>query len=202
MLPALLLLAAAPQTPIEAERAFDKLAAKDGQWTAFRATASADAMLFVPQPVKAQDWLKDKSDPPKTVRWQPAESYLSCDGSLAVNTGPWQRPNGTTGYFTTVWRREGRGWKWVLDHGDALDTPRKAPKKARARKASCHKVPGQSFNIAAPQVGGGSGAGQSHDGTLAFDWRVEPDGARVVKVRIWNGTGFDDVLSDSVKASQ
>ncbi len=51
-------------------------------------------MMFVPQPVKAQDWLKDRKDPPIAVQWWPAESYVSCDGTAAVNTGPWVRPKG------------------------------------------------------------------------------------------------------------
>ena len=47
------------QTLIDAERGFAVRAQRDGQWTAFRATADADALMFVPQPVKAQELLAD-----------------------------------------------------------------------------------------------------------------------------------------------
>ena len=45
--------------------------------------------MFVPQPVNAHEFLKDRKDPPKAIDWWPTASYISCDGSLAVNTGGW-----------------------------------------------------------------------------------------------------------------
>ena len=63
--------------------------------------------MFTPQAVWARDFLKDRKDPPKSVRWWPAHSFVSCDGRTAVNTGPWIRPDNSHGYFTTVWQRTG-----------------------------------------------------------------------------------------------
>ncbi len=82
--------------------------------------------MFLPQAGSAQEFLKDKADPPTAVFWWPGRSYVSCDGNTAVNTGPWVRQWGkSVGYFTTVWQRQADGsWKWVLDHGDVLATPR------------------------------------------------------------------------------
>ena len=82
MLAALLLAQAG--TAVEAERDFNRLAQTEGQWTAFRRYATGDAVMFVPKPGNAQAFLKARKDPPIAVQWWPAESYVSCDGSVAV----------------------------------------------------------------------------------------------------------------------
>ena len=92
--------AANPGAVIAAELAFAKLAQVKGQWTAFRSTATKDAVMFVPQMVYAQAFLKDKADPASAVKWQPHQVWSSCDGTLAVTRGGWQRADGSTGYFT------------------------------------------------------------------------------------------------------
>ena len=72
MIAALLLAAAAPATTaVDAERAFAVDAQKKGQWTAFRKWADRDAVMFTPQAVWVQQFLKDRKDPPKAVRWAP-----------------------------------------------------------------------------------------------------------------------------------
>ena len=81
-------------TAIEAERDFNRTAQTQGQWTAFRRYAADNAVMFVPRPENAQKFLKDRKDPPIAVQWWPAESYVSCDGTVAVNTGPWAAPRG------------------------------------------------------------------------------------------------------------
>ena len=70
---ALLLLAADPESPVDAERAFNRAAQTEGQWTAFRAFMADGATVFTPQPVKASDALPNKN-PPIAVQWWPAES--------------------------------------------------------------------------------------------------------------------------------
>ena len=90
-----LLLAAAPvaatprMTAVDAELAFARDATRIGQWTAFRKWADNDAVMFTPQAVWAQTFLKPLKDPPKAIAWRPAHSFVSCDGRIAVNTGPW-----------------------------------------------------------------------------------------------------------------
>src|SRR3546814_5917844 len=64
-------LAANPSAFIAAELAFARLAQDKGQWTAFRETAAADAVMFMPQRVLARDWLKGRADPAQAVTWQP-----------------------------------------------------------------------------------------------------------------------------------
>ena len=45
--------------------------------------------MFTPQAVWAHEFLAGRKDPPQSMRWWPAESYVSCDGRTAINTGPW-----------------------------------------------------------------------------------------------------------------
>jgi len=125
-----LLAAGTPQTAVEAERAFAVAAQADGQWSAFRTFASDKAFLFTPEPVPAGPWLKDRPEPPIPVMWWPRLSFRSCDGTLAVNTGPWMRAaHGGTGTFTTIWYRDMVNgtprWRWHMDHG--RDTPTFVP---------------------------------------------------------------------------
>ena len=57
-----------------------------GQWLQGR--FATGTVMFTPQPVNAQAFLKGKANPPVAVRWQPHKVWSSCDGSLAVNTNP------------------------------------------------------------------------------------------------------------------
>ena len=193
--------AAAQMTPVEAERAFAEDAHKLGQWTAFRKWAADDAVMFVPQPVNAQQWLKDKKDPPVSVFWWPGRSYVSCDGSYAVNTGPWVRQWGkSVGYFTTVWQRQGEGgWKWIYDAGDELGSARPEGGDIRQVPASCAGKP-IALPDAPPTASATSASGTSADGTLRWSWIVMPDGARAFRAFLWNGSGYDQVIADTVQA--
>jgi hypothetical protein len=208
---ALLLAAAAPATvapvtAIDAERAFAADAQQLGQWTAFRRWAASDAILFTPRPVSAHDFLKGRKDPPQSVKWAPAASFMSCDGALALNTGPWTRDAGkTVGFFTTVWqRRTGGGWQWTLDHGDTLTAPRPLPPAPVVRRASCTAIAPLRADVvvrpgAAPLTND-RGRGRSPDGTLFYSWTVSKQGARQLTAYLWNGTRFDRIIDDRVAA--
>jgi hypothetical protein len=200
MLMALMLLAAQdPETAIEAERAFNRSAQTEGQWTAFRKYSTPEAVIFTPQPAKAHEVLP-KTDPKLTVQWWPAESIVSCDGSVAVNTGPWVRPKGV-GYFTTVWVRQSDGhYKWVYDGGDELAAPRALPEKPVVRRASCTAPGAVATRIPPAPLKSDSGA--SADGSLVWSWQVDPQGARIFEVRMWNGKRFETVLRDDVAAAK
>ena len=188
---------AAPRTALDAERAFDATAARDGQWTAFRAYADPGAIMFVPRPVNAQAWLKGRPDPARSVRWQPVSTYVACDGRWAVNFGRWQRPDGSRGYFTTVWHHGARGWRWVLAHGDVFRAPRVAPDPVPpVRHAACG---GEGRTIGKP-ADGDSGVGASNDATLRWAYAVAADGARTVHVELWTGARYDTVIDEHVPA--
>lgn len=192
-------LAANPSGFIAAEIAFARLAQDKGQWTAFRETAAPDAVMFVPQRVRAQDWLKSKKDPVEAIKWQPHAVYISCDGNVGVTTGAWQ--NGSAnGYFTTVWLREPKKGKmtWVLDHGDDLATPLVAPDFIGSKQAKCGSRP------AVPVEAGAEGddmvVGLSPDQTLSWTSTVHPDKSRRVTIRLWDGKEMATVIDNQVAA--
>jgi ketosteroid isomerase-like protein len=202
MIVALLLAAAEPMTAIDAERAFAADAQKLGQWTAFRKYATDDALMFVPQPTNAQQFLKDRKDPPTSVFWWPGRSYVSCDGTVAVNTGPWVRGWGkAVGYFTTVWVKQADGgWKWVYDAGDELKTARAEGGGIKPILASCEGKPPSPAPRGMVSAVATSQFRQSDDGTLRWSWTVRPDGSRDFAAYVWNGKDMTSVVNDKVAA--
>jgi hypothetical protein len=206
---ALFLASASLPSALDAERAFAADAPKIGQWTAFRKYADHDAVMFTPQAVWVQEFLKDRKDPPKAVRWAPAHSFVSCDGRTAVNTGPWWGADGVHhGYFTTVWQRTVGAWHWVYDGGDALDGPLPKAPVAQIHRASCQaRAPGAPIIPPPPltpkqarTTPEDSGRGQSADKTLGWDWKVEKSGARKFRVYQWNGLRYAQVLVNDIAA--
>jgi hypothetical protein len=203
----LLLMAAALPTAVDAENAFARDAQRLGQWTAFRKYADPDAVMFNPQAVWAFEFLNGRKDPPASVKWRPAASYVSCDGRIAVNTGPWERNAGkSVGYFTTVWQKEKRQWRWVYDGGDSLKTPMALGKRPTVKRASCRGRPTGAPLMAPPPAvkrrGKGPpddfGRGQSSDRTLGWDWKVNRKGGREFRTFLWNGHGYDLALSQKI----
>lgn len=202
-----------PSSLIANEIAFNRLAQEKGQWTAFRETAAKDATMFVPEPVDAQTWLKGRANPAKSVLWQPHRVFMSCDGQTGVTIGAWQRPDGSTGYFTTVWQWMNKGqvdprlppnamtegeWKWVVNHADTLPTPMLVPELIETRVASCKGSAGAP--LVAPPEGATMKMGLSRDQTLNYSWIVQKDKSRTLEVGLWNGSGFDSVILDRVAA--
>ena len=195
-----LLLAAAdpmPMSAVDAERAFAADAQELGYWTSFRKWAAPEAVMFMLQPVRAADYLKDRGDPPNVANWRTSLSFVSCDGSTAINTGVWTLTEGNQhGYFTTVWRRTGPDWRWELDSGDVLEEPRAATKSPITRTAACGSArPAHPIPPVAPDAKVGSG--QSTDGTLIWSWSVRPNDDRRFVSRMWNGQDWEVVVDDS-----
>lgn len=173
-----------PSAAIAAEIAFAQLAQAKGQWTAFRTTATKDAVMFVPQMALAQDFLKDKPDPAQSIKWQPHQVWSSCDGSIAVTRGAWQSGK-ATGWFSNIWQRQKKGeYKWVLGQGDETPMALDAPEMIVAKVADCppgyrgarHKRKDAKGKIALGDPA--FRAGKSDDETLSWEVRVAPGGAR------------------------
>ena len=207
MIAALLLAAAQPTavpapTAIDAERAFAADAQKLGQWTAFKKWAAPDALMFVPQPTKAHDFLKDRKDPPVAVFWWPGRSYVSCDGKTAINTGPWVRQWGkSVGYFTTVWKRQADGgWKWIYDAGDELKIARAEGGDIVAQRAACPSLPVPPVPQREVPQDVEFASGSSADGTHNWGWTVMPDGSRRFFALLWDGRDHKVVVDDQVAA--
>lgn len=205
---AALLLAASTPTAIDAENAFARDAKKVGQWTAFRKWADHDAVMFTPQAIWARQFLQDRKDPPKAISWRTAHSFVSCDGRTAVNSGPWWRPDGSRGgYFTTVWQRSGASWRWVYDGGGPASGPAPSVKPVIHRASCATKAPGAPVPPPPPLTAKqaqttpeDNGRGQSADKTLGWDWKVDKNGGRKLRVYSWNGVRYAQVLYNDVPA--
>ena len=204
------MLGAVMPTAIDAERAFSRDAQRQGQWTATRAYADPDAVMFTPQAIWAREFLEGRKDPAVASRWSPNASYVSCDGKMAVNTGPWRNANGLqSGFFTTVWQREKGQWHWISDGRHTLKEPLTARKTPIVRKGSCKgRAPGPPL-MAPPSTKRGPGGavpddfgrGQSADRTLGWDWRVGPKGARHFRTFLWTGRHYTVALEQTIGGS-
>ena len=203
MIAALLLMSAPVSTAIDAELAFARDAKRIGQWSAFRKWADKDAVMFTPQAVWARDFLANRKDPPKTVKWAPAQSYVSCDGRTAVNTGPWfTQDDKLAGYFMTVWQRSRSGWRWVYDGGVPATTKGAGRTPPKSVSASCSRPPSPPPIQAPPKLKPkqalttpqDNGRGQSADATLGWDWKVTGKGERTFRVFLWTGTRVAQVI--------
>lgn len=190
--------AANPSAVIATELAFARTAQQKGQWTAFREYAARDAVMFVPQPVNAPDWLRRQQDPPQAVTWQPHQVWSSCDGSLAVTRGAWQRPDGSTGYFTAVWQRQTNGsYRWAMDQRDTLPQALPAPEMIGATVADCGTRPAPTaISVAEGEVREGRAA----DGSLQWSVVVAPDGGREVVVKLWQDGEMKNIVHETVAA--
>ena len=203
---AALLLAASVPTALDAEYAFARDAQRIGQWSAFRKWSDKDAVMFTPQAVWARDFLRPLKDPPKAIAWRPSVSFVSCDGRTAVNSGPWFKVDGSTGgYFTTVWQRDRENWRWVYDGGGPLKGAAPAAARPQVRRASCARAPGPPIKGPPPLTPAqarttpeDNGRGQSADRTLGWDWKVDKKGGRVLRVLLWTGVRYAQVLYNDV----
>ncbi|HEY1143087.1 MAG TPA: hypothetical protein VGE68_03540 [Sphingomicrobium sp.] len=205
-----LLLSAALVTAVDAERAFAADARRIGQWTAFRKYAGDTAVMFTPQAVWAQEFLRPLKNPPKAISWAPSDSWVSCDGRTAINRGPWTSASGKShGYFTTVWMRQGKSWRWDYDGGDSLAQPMALPKRPRVARASCagrEKIPSEYREEVKPtdRLAGkppaDAGQGRSADGTLIYEWKVAASGERRFEAKLWDGRDYRTILDQHIAA--
>ena len=187
-----------PSAVIAAELAFARLAQDKGQWAAFRETAADGAEMFVPQRVRAADWLKGRAEPAVAVKWQPHAVWSSCDGSFAVTRGGWQSPN-ASGTFATIWQRQRNGdLKWIADMSLTSDGATPAPEMIAARTAECKVPPAAAPQLLMTDTDWRTDA--SADGTLVWGTGATTLGGRMIRVWLWNGTGFEAVLDQTVPA--
>lgn len=189
-----------PSGLVAEEIAFARMAREKGQWTAFREFADDTAIMFVPQEVQAKDWLKKQDDPPAPVQWQPYQVWMSCDGTLGVTKGAWQRPDGSVGWYTTIWKRQKKGeYRWVLDHGDTLQSALPEPDMLTAKVAQCGHRPNAPGQATPPADARTFTGGNSTDGTLRWNVTVlGSNDARSVRVELWDGTQFVPIVEDKV----
>jgi hypothetical protein len=205
-----------PSAAIAAEIAFARLARDKGQWAAFKATAAPDAVMFTPAMVLAQQWLRKQSNPSTLLTWQPYQVWSSCDGSLMLTSGAWQRGD-RHGWFTTVWQRQPDGaYKWVFDHGDAANNALTEPDMIAAKVADCPdrrpgehpaggprgdrrkpeepaRAPSEPFDPTARQ-------GHSVDGTLTWQVTADATGTHDFTAKLLVDGKMQDIRKEHVAA--
>lgn len=187
--------AAEPSAVIKAELAFARMARNKGTWTAFRETATDDAVWPAPgwQNVKAA--LKGALDPAQPIVWEPDLVWSSCDGSFALSTGPATYPSGRKTRFATIWQRQDDGrYRWVLDQGFDLDASYSKPEMIAAQVADCgERRPRDPKQKARRGLAWQSG--QSDDGTLSWTTELAADCSRRFIVQARRGRAMAEVLS-------
>lgn len=182
---------------IAADRGFADLAARTGQWSASRATATADALMFVPQPVNAQAWLSGRADPARSIRWQPHMVVISCDSSLAATTGAAQWPDGRHGYFITFWQRQDHGdWRWVATMNGPVSEALSAPDQPTVRVANCFRPVGRQGDDGRHVDATGFHSARSRDGTLSWTANSWADGSTTIILWIWDGERMIPAIGD------
>jgi hypothetical protein len=131
--------------------------------------------------------------------------WSSCDGSIAVTRGAWQRPD-SIGYFITVWQRQKNGdYKWVLDQGDTLARAEAEPDAIEGVVADCparsrdrNDRPGKAY---APEPLADPLSGQSNDRTLAWTTTVDAANGRAFSLALRKDGTMREVLHASAKPS-
>src|SRR3546814_12153448 len=94
--------------------------------------------------------------------------------------------------YTTLFR----SLSWVLDHGDALATPREAPEFIASKLAVCGSRP--AVPIEAAGEGEDRAVGLSADQTLSWTSTVRTDKSRRVTIRLWDGKEMATVIDDQI----
>lgn len=116
---------------VDAEHAFAARALQAGSKTAFLEFASNDAVLFLPERIRAADYWNNQRESPTALIWAPNFADISSNGSMGYTTGNWElRPNGKDsapvafGQFVTIWQRQADGrYKYSLDIGISHEKP-------------------------------------------------------------------------------
>jgi hypothetical protein len=162
---------------------------------AIRATAVADAEIFAPQLLRVADYVTRATEADLTVPWHTSQVWMSCDGSVAVTHGTWQRPS-TIGWFATIWRRQkGGGYKWVLAQGGALAA---APADSDMISASVADCPARRARGVDSQPSAKAPAdytsGHADDGTLVWATIAAADGRRSFVLQIRQDGVLHEVL--------
>ena len=210
--------AAQPSLIVAREIEFARAAREDGQWTAFRAFATDDALLHGRNgPVPAKAALGGLSNPEKAVQWAPRVVMMSCDGKTAVSQGRFLDPEGKVGTFVTVWERNGYldDYEWSYDVGahDVPQPPRREAEEGvlvvtaydniQGLVADCpeagEQVPAPEF--VAPPVDGRAGEQMSADGTLRWRWEHLADGTRHVRADYYTSGGWEKVIDQKLPVS-
>lgn len=200
---------AEPGDIIAAEGNFAHFSAAKGLKYAIRATAVPDAQIFAPQLLRVGVYA-NTADPSLGANWHTRQVWMSCDGSVAVTHGEWQRPPAKR-WYVTVWHRQKDGsYKWLLAQDGAVQTP--APQAAmaeadrpaldmiaasvadcplhRARSAAAQSSTAAPGKAAIPDYQ----SGHADDATLEWTTTIAADAGRSFVLRLKQDGAWHEVL--------
>jgi ketosteroid isomerase-like protein len=118
------------RTLADAERAFAETAREKGWRDAFLEFFSDESVALTPKPAPAKDGIRKAPSQPFSVRelvWEPRTGDIAASGELGWLTGPSTSIDHSRdkkprhGAYLSVWRREARGWRVLIDIG--VDAP-------------------------------------------------------------------------------
>lgn len=118
----------AMESLVRAERAFARMSVETSQREAFLANFADEGVWFTPAPANTRRALQRSpvasGAPATTLDWEPVTGDVAASGDLGYTTGPWVSRDASsgafkaTGWFFSVWRREGdAAWKVMADFG-------------------------------------------------------------------------------------
>lgn len=121
-----------PEEVIKAELAFAKFANDQSTRLAFLQNLSPAAVLYEQgKVVNGRELWEKRPEGNSLLAWWPVFADISMDGDLGYTTGPFQFYNAkgdqnpvSTGYYSTIWRKESDGvWRVLTDIGIGLREP-------------------------------------------------------------------------------
>lgn len=201
---------AQPGEVAAADIAASLLAQEDGRWKSFKKHGADGAIMFVPQRVDAKQWLKNGDEAAGAISWNPHEIWSSCDGSLAISRGVWEKPDGSKGWYTSAWERQKDGeYRWTMELGGENDSVEETPIMIRSHTPGCKigmRGPGgprdrdrRDDRQTLPDIGHPYAI--SRDETMRWDVETGDDCARHVTVRFRDDSGWSDPVLDRTTGS-
>lgn len=205
---------AQPSLVVAREVELARAARERGQWTAFRAFATDDAVLHGRNgPVAAKPVLGQIDDPETPVQWSPRTIAMSCDGKLAVSQGRFLDQEGFVGTFVTVWTRDRNDddYEWAYDVG-GRDDPQPVREEIdedaivvtafetiSGLVADCPRSGIAPAPPALDPAGEAARGGQlSSDGTLRWVWEHRADGIKYVRADYYTSGAWQTVIEESL----
>ncbi|MED5543853.1 MAG: hypothetical protein VYD90_01230 [Pseudomonadota bacterium] len=187
-----------PSALVAAEIALNRRAREKGRYEAMRKFAADEAVLFAPTPVLAEDWLRGQEEPADGLKWDPAEIWMSCDGTLGLTQGGWTRADGSFGAYATIWKKREKKseYRWVLSLRLPSDEPVTVPDFLTGKVTDCpapqpwngpRKKAEDEIKVTAD---GPPTQGRSDDGTLRWRYATAPSGKTVLTVSLLTGGGL------------
>lgn len=186
---------------VAADEAFSRESGRDGNWTAARRMALPESETFAPGRVKVLEFGKDRADPPFDQSWQPADAWISCDGTAGITFGSWKIEGSSwKGWYESVWgRMADASYRVLLRRGGFEQRKLLSRPGRKGMRAACTGKP-PPLPILAPDVGTDLKIGASHDQTLIWSSAVSDKGRVRIVISLWDGKVFQPVLEDVAPA--